>query len=115
MGGDIFAIFDFMILLAGFYALYAAYVLRRDGKVTEAFLLNREMRPEACKDLQGYANYMGPKLNTLGAALIAYGVIALLNDFVVDISGLFFAMIVGFLIVLVWYGMAAKKALKMFF
>lgn len=112
---SMFSLIDLMVLAFGFYALYSAFVLHKDGKVIRTFLVFKDTDINDCKDLQGYANFMAPKLYTLGAIMIAYGVISMLNTYVVEIPTLFAIMMIGFLIVLIWYALEVKKALKKYF
>ena len=116
MGFDgIFNLIDIIVLGYGVYALYSAYVLKNEGKIIRTFLVFKETRVEDCKDLQGYANFMSPKLWTLGGCMVAYGVVSVLNTYVVDIESLFWLVFVGFLVVLVWYAVQVKKAMQIYF
>lgn len=111
----IFNLIDFMVLGFGFYALYAAYVLQREGKIIRTFLVFKETDLDSCKDLQSYANYMAPKLWVLGGVMIGYSAVSMINTYVVNIQSLFWLMMAVFLAVLIWYAMAAKKAMKKYF
>lgn len=116
MGFDgLFNLIDIIIFACGFYALYSAYVLQRDGKIIRTFLVFKDTKVEDCTDLQGYANFMGPRLWTLGIIMILYGAASLINTYVVNIGTLFGIMMVLFLISLFWYSMEVKKAMARFF
>ena len=47
--------------------------------------------------------------------MVAYGAVSVLNTYVVPIETLFWVMFVGFLVVLIWYSFAVKKAMKIYF
>ncbi|MBS6396526.1 MAG: hypothetical protein KH452_05185 [Clostridiales bacterium] len=111
----IFNLIDLIVLGFGFYALYGAYVLQREGKIVRTFLVFKDTDIEQCRDLQGYANCMAPKLWALGGIMVVYGIISLLNTYVVEISSLFMAMMAVFLLALFWYGMEVRKAMKKYF
>lgn len=111
----IFSLIDLCVLGFGFYALYSAYVLQREGKIIRTFLVFKETDLDSCRDLQGYANFMAPKLYLLGGMMIAYGCIAVLNTYMVDISMLYLVMMAAFFLVLIWYAMEVKKAMKKYF
>lgn len=111
----LFNMIDILVLLFGLYALYAAYVLKKDGTIIKTFLVFKETDVESCKDLQGYANFMSPKLWTLGGVMITYSAVSLINTYVVSIISLFWVMMAVFLLVLVWYGFEAKKAMQRYF
>ena len=110
-----FSILDWVVLAFGAYALYAAWVLKREGRIIETFLVFKDTDVKKCKDIQGYARYMSPKLWTVGLVMIAYAGISLINTYVITVSSLFWVMMAVFLVSLVWYGMEAKKAMKMYF
>lgn len=111
----IFELIDLFILGGGIYALYSAYVLRREGKIIRTFLVFKDTDLNSCKDLQGYANFIGPKLWTLGIVMVVYGVASLINTYVVSIQNLFLVMMGVFVLTLFWYAVEVKKAMKKYF
>ena len=111
----IWNITDLIVLGAGFYALYAAYVLRTQGKIIKTFLVFKDTDVSSCKDLQGYANLMSPKLMVLGGVMVAYGAVSLFNTYVASIKELYVAFIILFLAVLFWYGYEVSRAMKKYF
>ena len=82
---DAWSIMDIVILVCGVYALYAAYVLKTKGKIIKTFLVFKETDVNTCKDLGAYAASMAPKLSTLAGVMILYGVVSLINTYVVSI------------------------------
>ena len=112
---DYFSMLDWIVLAFGVYAMYAAWVLRREGKIIKTFLVFKETEVKKCKDLQGYADFMSPKLWALGIVMTAYAGIALINTYVVAVNSLFWVMMAVFLLSLFWYGIEVKKAMKMYF
>ncbi|MDE6961979.1 MAG: hypothetical protein K2P27_14155 [Lachnospiraceae bacterium] len=116
MGFDgIFNMLDILVLGFGLYAMYAAFVLKREGKIIRTFLVFKDTDLNSCRDLQGYANCMSPKLWTLGTVMVVYSGISLMNTYVVEIWTLFWLMMAVFLVVLFWYGLEVKKAMKKYF
>lgn len=116
MGYDgLFNLIDLCVLGFGFYALYSAYVLQREGKIIRTFLVFKETDLDSCKDLQGYANFMAPKLWAFGIIMIVYSVISMINTYLVSIETLFWVMMAVFLLALIWYAMEVKKAMKKYF
>ncbi len=113
--GGIWNLMDVLILGCGFYALYSAYMLKTQGKIIKTFLVFKDTDVDSCKDLQEYANLMSPKLYTLGGIMVAYGVVSLINAYLVNINGLYITFIVIFTVALIWYGIAVSKALKKYF
>ena len=47
--------------------------------------------------------------------MVAYGVVPLINSYLVNINGLYMTFIVIFTLALIWYGIAVSKALKKYF
>lgn len=112
---DLWELMDLLILACGIYALYGAWVLKNEGRIIKTFLVFKDTDVNSCKDLQSYANLMSPKLGTLGAVMVVYGVISMLNAYVVDIHTLYVAIMIIFVLVLIWYGMEVKKAMNKYF
>ena len=112
---ELFNLIDIFVLAFGIYALYSAYVLQREGRIIRTFLVFKETDVDACKDLQGYANFMSPRLRTLGGVMIVYGGVSILNTYVTDIHTLLWVMMGAFFLVRVWYAMEVKRAMKKYF
>ena len=116
MGFDgIFNLLDWMVMGFGFYAMYSAWVLKREGKIIRTFLILRDTDPDSCRDLQGYANCMSPRLWTLGGVMAAYSIVSLINTYMVSVNTLFWLMMAVFLAVLFWYGLEVRKAMNKYF
>lgn len=110
-----FSILDWVVLAFGVYALYAAWILKREGKIVKTFLVFKDSEGKRCKDIQGFAAHMSPKLWALGIVMIAYSGISLINTYVMTVSSLVWVMMAVFLAALLWYGMEVKKAMKIYF
>ncbi len=106
---------DLLVLCCGVYVLYAAWILKRDGKITKSIMLFKEVDESSCKDVQGYADLMAPKLNLLGGVTVAYGGLGLFNTYVVDVTTLYWVMGAVFFAALIWYAVQARKATKKYF
>lgn len=112
---DAWSIMDIVILVCGVYALYAAYVLKTKGKIIKTFLVFKETDVNTCKDLGAYATSMAPKLSTLAGVMILYGVVSLINTYVVSIMSLYWVMMVALIGTLIWYGIQTRNATKKYF
>ena len=77
------------------WSWYAAYVLKTKGKIIKTFLVFKETDVNTCKDLGAYAASMAPKLSTLAGVMILYGVVSLINTYVVSIMSLYWVMMVA--------------------
>ncbi|MCD8364066.1 MAG: hypothetical protein LUC98_14135 [Lachnospiraceae bacterium] len=112
---SIWSFMDILILACGVYALYSAYILKTQGKIIQTFLLARDTKPEDCKDLPGYASAMSPKLYVMGGVMVAYGVISLINTYMVEVNSLYWVFMIVMFGCLVWYAIAAKRASEKYF
>ena len=112
---DAWSIMDIVILVCGVYALYAAYVLKTKGKIIKTFLVFKETDVNTCKDLGAYVASMAPKLSTLAGVMILYGVVSLINTYVVSIMSLYWVMMVALIGTLIWYGIQTRNAMKKYF
>ena len=112
---DVWNLMDLIVLGAGIYALYGAYVLKTEGKIVKTFLVFKDTDVSRCKDLQGYANLMSPKLMALGGVMVAYAAVSLFNSYIANIMGLYVVFMIIFIVVLIWYGFAVSKAMKKYF
>lgn len=110
-----FEMMDVIVLVFGFYALYAAWVLKTEGKIIKTFLVFKDTDVDSCKDLAAYAGRMSPKLGALGTAMVVYGAVAVLNVHVVPVPTLYRVMLAVFILVLVWYAVEVKRAMKEYF
>ena len=107
---DAWSIMDIVVMVCGVYALYAAYVL-----IIKTFLVFKETDVNTCKDLGAYAASMAPKLSTLAGVMILYGVVSLINTYVISIMSLYWVMMVALIGTLIWYGIQTRNATKKYF
>lgn len=112
---DIWNFMDIIILGLGVYGLYSAYMLQNKGEIIKLFLVFKDTDVRACKDLPGYAALMAPKLYTLSTIMVVYGIISLINTYLVNVAGLYTLFVILFIGSLLWYGMAVSRALKIYF
>ncbi|MCD8248902.1 MAG: hypothetical protein LUC60_03465 [Lachnospiraceae bacterium] len=106
---------DILILACGVYALYSAYVLKAQGKIVQTFLLAKDTKPESCKDLPAYASEMSPRLSAMGGVMVAYGVVSLINTYLVEVNSLYWVLMIVMFGCLVWYAIMAKRASAKYF
>lgn len=112
---DAWSIMDIVILACGVYAFYAAYVLKTKGEIIKTFLVFKETDVSSCKDLEAYAASMAPKLSALAGVMILYGVISLINTYVVSIISLYWVVLIALIVTLLWYGIQTRNATKKYF
>ena len=113
--GGLGSLIDMAVLILGFYALYAAFVLKREGKVVGTFLAFKGADVNRCKDIQKLKDVMFPRLCALGISMVAYSAVSLINTYLMEMAVLWLVMGAVFIIVLVWYAAAAQKCARELF
>ena len=115
MDNSIWSVLDVIFVGAGFYVLYGWFVMRTKGEITTTILLNKEVDPKKCRDLEGYKAYISPKMLILGISALIYGTAGLVNTYVTPLPGVAYGIVmVLFLAVLIWFALAARKGVKKF-
>lgn len=112
---SLFSFLDILIAASGFYLLYCWYLLMFKGEVKEGVLLPGKSNGR-CRDIEGYRKAIGGKLLGLAITALAAGGLGLYSDYVRPVNTyLYLALTLVFLVVLILFVRAAKKAEKEFF
>lgn len=112
---QMFAIMDFIMVGAGLYLLFAWYLLQFRNEIREGVLVQTGMAKK-CKNLEGYKNYIAPKLLIFALCAIVSGGVGLYSDYVKPINSyVYLGMTLVFFVVLVLFVRYTKKAQDMFF
>ena len=115
MDNSIWSVLDVIFVGAGFYVLYGWFVMRTKGEITTTILLNKEVDPKKCRDLEGYKAYIAPRMLVFGIAAILYGAAGLVNTYVTPLPGAVYGAVMAlFLAVLIWYAIATRKGVQKF-
>ena len=115
---DVYSMFGFMdiiVMVCGVYAIYSWYMLVYKHEIKKTFLIGGDTQPEQCKDVEGFAAYMGTKLLVLAAGMLIFGGLSAYNSYVGDVGFIIWIGLVGFLAIIVWYCVYLKKADAKFF
>lgn len=107
--------FGVFLVLAGAYILYAAIIMKTQGKITKSIMMNQNRHVGQVKDKDGFIKYMFLRTFLMGAVVIAAGIWSLLGlDFeyswVVDL-----AITIFFTIIVILYLFSIRSADKKFF
>ncbi len=112
---SIMGLMDGMIVLCGAYILYLSVVMIRSGQIRENALMLKDLNVKKCKDTAGFIRYMKAKQLLLGAFAVISGAIGLAQDYgKLHSPALYLGTIVIFVACAVWYSVALKKAIKLF-
>lgn len=115
MDNSIWSILDIIFIGAGFYVLYAMFVMNKTGEIKTSVLLSKDTDIRKCKDIEGYKKYVSPKMIAFGIGSILYGAAGLVNTYVYTLPTLIYmAVMIVFFAVLIWYALATRKAAQIF-
>lgn len=115
---DVYSMFGFMdiiVMACGVYGVYSWYMLVYKHEIKKTFLIGGDTTPEQCKDVEGFASYMGTKLLILSIAMLAFGGLSAYNSYIGDVGPVIWVGLIGFLAIIVWYCVFLRKADGMFF
>lgn len=107
--------FGVFLALMGAYILYAAIIMKTQGKITKSIMMNQNRHVGQIKDKEGFINYMFLRTFFMGVVVIAAGIWSLLgldfaNSWIVDL-----AITIFFTIIVVLYLLSIRSADKKFF
>ncbi|MDD2958138.1 MAG: hypothetical protein PHE06_08445 [Lachnospiraceae bacterium] len=112
---SVFGLMDVIVFGCGLYIIYVYYLLMAKNEIKKGVLVPQNTEPKKCKDLEGYKKFMGPRTLIFGIVATLSGGLGLYQDFVGPIdSRLYLAFVVLFIVVIIWFIMAVKKAEKLF-
>ena len=115
MDDSIWSFLHLIFLAAGVYTLYAYILIKTKGEVKTQFLLGKDIELRKCKDLEGYKNFIAPRMLAFAVGCIVYGAIGMINSFVMEIPNIFYWIIMTvFFVLIIWFAVQTKKSVEKF-
>jgi len=99
---DVMMIYDVAMMGIGVYMIAAAFNMKKNNEIGTLILAEEEV--QKCKDKAGFITYMYWRVAVMGAGLIFYGAMELLDDYVLKIGGVLdYIPLILVLVVLAWF------------
>lgn len=106
---DVMTIFDVVMIGLGVYIAAAAFNMKKNNEIGTVILADEEVNK--CKDKTGFIAYIYWREAVLGAALILYGAIGLLDKYIFKLGGfLNYIPIILLLLVFAWFYKGLQSA-----
>ena len=110
-----FGFIDVIVAVVGVYGFYSWYMLVKKHEIKKTLLVGGDSNPAKCKDIEGFASFMGPKLMILSTAMVIFGGISAYSSYVQSIGNAIWVGLVLFLVIVIWYCVQLRKADKLYF
>ena len=112
---SMFGIMDLIVIGGGIYVLYQYVIMVTSRHLKPNVLFPKELNLKKCKDVEGFIHYVGLKQLIFGIVALVCGIIGLIQDYTQSFGAAWYmGAIVVFLVVAVWYSMAIKTAIKLY-
>lgn len=116
MNMDFTSIIDLIILICGFYCIYTAYLMKTNREIKAGWLISSQINIEACKDKDGYIDFMWKRTVAFGIIVLIYSGVGLINSYVTPLNSVIvFGSMGVFFIALIWFAVLSSKSVKRFF
>lgn len=103
---------DLAIAAVGIYILYIYYLMKFRGEFREGMLLPKGIRPDQCKDREGYIREMSGKVLFYGVVVLLCGIAGYLEDEFLLLGNAYLLVLVGFVACTVWFAIKSRNAIK---
>ena len=110
-----FGFIDVIVGIVGVYGFYSWYMLVKKHEIKKTLLVGGDSNPAKCKDIEGFAAFMGNKLLILSTAMVVFGGISSYSSYVQSIGNVIWVGLALFLVVVIWYCVQLRKADKLYF
>ena len=110
-----FGFIDVIVAVVGVYGFYSWYMLVKKHEIKKTLLIGGDNNPAKCKDIEGFAGFMGTKLLILSAAMVVFGGLSAYSSYVQSVGNIIWVGLAIFLAVVIWYCVQLRKASELYF
>lgn len=110
-----FGFIDIIVMCVGVYGFYSWHMLVNKHEIKKTLLVGGNTTPEQCNDIEGFANFMGPKLLIFSVATLIFGAISAYNSYIANVGAVLWIGMAVFLAVIIWYCAKLRKADGLYF
>lgn len=110
-----FGFIDVIVAVVGVYGFYSWYMLVNKHEIKKTLLIGGDTNPAKCKDIEGFASFMGTKLLNLSIAMVVFGGLSAYSSYVQSIGNVIWIGLAIFLAVVIWYCVQLRKASETYF
>lgn len=115
MDSSFVGVISLIVTVCGIYCIYAYFDMKKTGEINGTLLLGNNIPAYKCKDKEAYLKKTMPMVLLLGVVTTIYGLIDLVNNFLLPLGIVDAAAMIIFLIVLVVFVVITTKCKKEYF
>ncbi|MFI3207955.1 MAG: hypothetical protein R3Y40_02340 [Eubacteriales bacterium] len=115
MSTEMDLLFGVLGLACGIYCLYSAFMMSRTGIVSTTLILDKETAKKKCTNIGEFLVEVIPPTIGLGIATMFYGVVILIDTYVVECYWVSLFSIVLSVAALVWFAIVTSKSKKKYY
>ena len=108
-------LFGIVALAGAVYAFYTAYILKMKKDITKSILLPKTVDPRKCTDKNAYIEETVPYIILVGVIALIYGIVELVNLYVMPIGGVLLAVMALALAALAFVSVKVKNINEKYF
>lgn len=107
-------VIDILCILSGAYFIYAAVVMKKQGRIINNVLLKKGADESNIKDKEGFIQFLFGKILFLGIVIMLGGIVNLLNSYLAGSAMVTTIVCCVFAAALVGYGVVTNMAMRKF-
>ncbi|MBO5208673.1 MAG: hypothetical protein J6B68_04925 [Lachnospiraceae bacterium] len=105
---------DILCICCGAYLVYAAIVMKTQGRIISNVLLKKGMDESSLKDKDGFINFLFGKVLLVGILVIIGGIINLVNTYLAGPKVVTIVTCCIFAVAVIGYGIVTNIAMRKF-
>lgn len=114
-------IFDILVICMGLYVIWAAWQLKKEGKISKQVMRSPNKEAKDIRDPEGFQKYVFPRCMFTGVLVTVVGVFGLVSEYAPAFadnavgSWIETVLIIAVIAVLIWYVHVIHTAEKRFY